>query len=153
MINTEKIQPKHESKWNNKLQYTLTQEDWKHIYRSYFRTISDNSFISLQYRIIHRIIGTYDYLYVMKISDSNLCGLCKQECKTIVHLFTQCVKVEELWKNICPWVKSKLDLKIDLNNATKILGYFKLYKHFWALNFVLIVTRKYIFTCSKTRRV
>ena len=62
------------------------------------------------------------------------------------------VKVEELWKNICSWVKSKLSLKIDLNNATKILGHFKLDEHFWALNFVLIVTRKYIFTCSKTKK-
>ena len=72
--------------------------------------------------------------------------------ETIVHLFAQCVKVEELWKNICSWVKSKLSLNLDLNIPTKILGHFKLDEHFWALNFVLIVTRKYIFTCSKTKK-
>ena len=149
LLETDRVEPCNKSKWDTELRCTMTDNDWKLIHRSCFRTIFENSLIWLQYRILHRIIGTYDYMYKMKISDSNLCGLCKIESETIIHLFSECIKVKDLWKNICTWVESKINLKINLTHTIKTLGYFIQDEHFWPLNFILIVTRKYIFTCSK----
>ena len=119
----------------------MTNNDWKLNHRSCFRAISETSLTWLQKRKVHTIIGTQ--------RDSNLCGLCKMESETIIHLFAQCVKIKDLWKNICTWVESKINVKINFTHAVKTLGYFTQDEHFWPLNFILIVTRKYIFTCSK----
>ena len=69
-----------------------------------------------------RIIGTYDYVHDENVRLKLMWIL--YESESILHLFT-CVKGEALWKNICRWVESKLNLKEDLSNAAKISGFFK----------------------------
>ena len=80
-----------------------------HNIQDMFKTIYDNSVIWFQYRIIFGILGTKDYLFKMKIVDSNQCRLCGQNAETIQHLFSQCEIVENLWAEIKQWIKRKVN--------------------------------------------
>ena len=58
-------------------------------------------------------------------------------------------KLISLWNNIVQRIKSRLLIQIDLTNARKILGYEQYDQHFWPLNFLLVMSRQYIFSCAK----
>ena len=63
--------------------------------------------------------------------------------------FLNVTKYKNLWENINNWTESKIGSKIILNNTVKTLGYYILDEHFWPLNFVLLITRHYIFNCAR----
>ena len=124
----------------------LHNDFWKIAYKICFKTILDHSYIWFQYRILHRIPGTKYYLYKLKLSESFLCG---QQQESIYHLFSGCEKVLDLWKNITIWFELKLSIKIKFNDIELIFGYPNYDQNFWPLNFILLITRQYIFHCSK----
>ena len=62
---------KCEVHWDGKFNLALNAKIWHIIYRMCFKTIYDNSVIWFQYKILFRILGTKDYLFKMKIVDSN----------------------------------------------------------------------------------
>ena len=145
MANLTKQQPNHEIKWNLKLSCS---NNWEIIYKSCFRCIPDNNYIWLQYRILHRILGTNEYLHKLKISSSNLCRLCGQETESIEHLFLHCNESTAIWTNLRTWFLTKISFLVEWTNHIKILCYTKQDEHFWPLNFILIITRQYIFSCA-----
>ena len=102
-----------------------------------------------QYRILYKILGTKEYLKKVNLSNDKLCGLCSSCDETIVHLFSECTIACELWNNVKEWIFRKLHLDLDINQSTKILGYLTLDGKFWPVNFILTITRHYIYTCSK----
>ena len=140
--------PVHEIKWESELGHTI-QENWNTYYKVCFQSIKDNSFTWLQYRILHRILGTNNYLYKTKIANTNLCRLCGNENESILHLFVECPKVKELWKNILTWFQYKVSITVELNINTKILGYHIRDENFWPLNFILLIAKHYIFYCAR----
>ena len=143
--------PTHVMKWNSLLNDLIDNDNWNIYYKVCFWTIKDNSLTWFQYRVLFRILGTRSYLYKIKIADSNLCGLCGSENETIVHIFTECSNVKELWINIVSWIENKLSAKFELDTATKLLGYHVQNEHFWQLNFILMITRQYIFSCVRNK--
>ena len=112
--------PTHVMKWNSLLNDLIDNDNWNIYYKVCFWTIKDNSLTWFQYRVLFRILGTRSYLYKIKIADSNLCGLCGSENETIVHIFTECSNVKELWINIVSWIENKLSVKFELDTATKL---------------------------------
>ena len=112
----------HELKWNSQLSDLIYNENWNIYYKACFKAIKDNSLVWFQYRVLFRILGTRSYLYKIKITDSNLCGLCGSHSETITHLFVECPKVKDLWTNISKWFENKLSIKIELDTPSKILG-------------------------------
>ena len=78
-----------------------------------------------------------------------MCSFCTQYSESIQHLFSECVIVSQLWDNVQDWIRNKLGINITISKSMKILGYLFHDVNFWPLNFVLLITRKYIFQCSK----
>ena len=109
-------------------------------------------FIWSQYRILHRILGVNYYLYKTKISDTENCRICKNFKETLVHLFSECPKVYNLWQNVYAWINQKLNLNLNFNATILTLGYPISDKSFWPLNFILIITRYYIFKCASKEK-
>ena len=72
---SEPISPLCETKWNLKLSLPQCEQYWNAFYKACFKSIVDNSYIWLQYRIFYEILGTRDYLCKTKIQTSPLCGL------------------------------------------------------------------------------
>ena len=124
---------------------------WRTIYKICFKSVPDNKYIWFQYKIINSILDTKYYLHKVKISECNKCQLCGLYPETIGHLFSQCSKVMELWKNLKHWISVRTGANLKLDETTKILGYSKYDSNFWPLNFVLILTRYYIYWCSKNK--
>ena len=69
----------------------------KHIQDRDEKHSKDNQFKWFQHRIIHRILGTQDLLFKMKITDNPRCRLCNTANETIEHLFLTCEICNELW--------------------------------------------------------
>ena len=111
----------------------------------------DNTTIWFQYKILYNILPTRNYLYNLKIVDSDLCGLCGLRIETIIHLFTECPIVNVLWDNMRQWVSNKTHIYIKISKIEKLFGYLIQNQHFWQINFILLITRKYIFRCSQKK--
>ena len=101
---------------------------------------------------LYMILGSNEYLNKLKISDSNLCSLCGNQSESIMHLFSDCIESSKLWINVKNWIKNLILHILDLNRIAKILGYTTCDENFWLLNFLLLIVRNYIFTCSKQNR-
>ena len=67
------------AKWNN----TFLGLDWPGIHSNLKNSTSNTKLKWFQYRIIHRVLTTNDYLYKRKVIDSDRCAFCKTEKETI----------------------------------------------------------------------
>ena len=99
--------------------------------------------------ILFKILGTKDYLKKVKIAENNECGLCKPSVESIDHLFSKCEKANILWENVKIWIQNKFAINFNITDSMKILGYLTYDKNFWPLNLILLVTRKYLYWCSR----
>ena len=109
----------------------------------------DNAVISMQYKILFNIIPTKEYLFRVKISNNSTCNLCEQAEQTICHLFSECNPVQLFWNQIREWIKSKIGITVTLTNEMKILGHCIMDEMFWPLNFILLLSRRYILWSAK----
>ena len=94
----------------------------------------------------------YKFLFKTNISDSNLCILCGKHCETMKHLFSSCEKADSLWSKITYWIKTKIGYDLNLTETDKILGCVFKEHSFWAINFILLSARCYIFRSAKQKR-
>ena len=145
--------PTCELKWTNIVQNEnldiQIKERWKQIYKICFYSVCDNKVIWFQYRILNGILGTKDYLKKLKIDMNNACSFCGMYDENLEHLFCKCREVTQLWDNIQQWINNKLGENLVLTNLMKLHGYLQNDQKFWPLNLILMITRKYIFWCTK----
>ena len=123
-------------------------EKWPLIYKICFKCIEDNGYVWFQYRILFQILGTRDYMKRTNIISDSTCNLCNGAVQDIVHLFDECPISSLLWEHLANWIDKKVGMKLTIDKTMKILGYQNQDLHFWPLNFVLLITRKYIFWCA-----
>ncbi len=83
--------------WMQLLNTNISSEEWSEIYsRAKFCT-KDTKLISFNFRLIHRIIATNDFLKRINILDDNKCTFCKRENESIEHLFYDCNITSQFW--------------------------------------------------------
>ena len=61
------------------LMFFLNDNIWHTGYKMCFKTIYDNSVIWFQWKIILGILVTKDFMFKMKIVESNPCSLCGEK--------------------------------------------------------------------------
>ena len=83
----------------------------------------------------------------MKIKDDATCRLCNNQDETLIHVFTQCVKIAPLWDNLSIWIRNKLNILINFTEIDIILGYLHNNNFAYPLNTIILVTKSYIFWC------
>ena len=76
-------------KWNNLI--VDHGYDWVDIFRLAFKCAIDSKTRNFQFKTLHRIIATNDFLYKVDIVDNNLCTFCDLEIETLEHLFYHCI--------------------------------------------------------------
>ena len=137
--------------WNNLLYNDgmLTERVWCSIYKICFKTIADNNIIWFQYKILFNILSTKKYLHKLGITSSPYCSFCKQHPESTLHLLSECDAVITLWNNVCNWIHQKIGIDFNFSKSMKILGYLVKDSNFWPVNFILLLTRRYIFWCSR----
>ncbi len=140
-------------KWNTNLQTQIDEDTWKRTYKICFNTVHDNYLIWLQYRILNRILGIRSRLYKLNMINSPQCKLCNtNDEETLTHLFYQCPEVKSLWKNIQEWIKNKLNIQINITMTDVILGYLPNNNFNVPMNTIILLTKAYIFNCSRKER-
>ena len=135
--------------WTRILKIEINDETWKQIFNACFYVVSDNYMKWFQYKILNNILGTNDYLFKLKLSNTNMCRMCHTDTETITHLFAECTHSIEFWENINYWLRNGLCPALHITKQMKILGYLERDSSFLPLNFIFLYVRRYIFSCAK----
>ena len=136
-------------KWETMLNIYIPNPAWKRIHKICFKTLNDNYIIYLQYRIVNRILGTRSLLHKMSITDNKFCSFCKEHEETLMHLFYDCNYVLTLWNTLYDWIFNITDIRIIPDKKEIILGYLQIYPNPIPINTINLITKSYIFYCSK----
>ena len=122
--NADKSVTFYNQKSQNDLRIQIDIQTYNRAFKICFNTIENNYMKWLQYKILTRILGTKSLkLFKMKIKIDSICRLCNMQDETLVHIFTQCLKITMLLENLTLWIRNKLNIIIDFNSTTIILGY------------------------------
>ena len=145
LLNSKNVTPISQGKWNRI--FENVNLSWKDIYTIPVKCCSNTKVHWFQYRIIHRIIATNDLLMKMTIRQTNLCTFCNLETEKIEHLFWHCNIVNQFWEAIEHWIYAKNNYMINIDKHRAIFGIPNNVLAMQPINYILIVTRHYIYKC------
>ena len=94
----------------------ITEEEWANIYLLPWIVFSDTKSRVFQYKCLHRLISSNDFLYVIGKRENSLCSFCKTQEDSLEHLLYQCDIVQQFWINIV----DTLLLPLGINNLTNL---------------------------------
>ena len=135
-------------KWNEDLNIRIDNDTWATIFHSFYN-LNNNNLIWFQTKVLYRILGTKVYLKKVGISEQYLCSLCKHQPETLVHLFFECAKSQEIWKSLEIYINLKTRKVLHFSKLTVLLGYLLQDQNAHPLNLVIVTTKQYIFETSK----
>ena len=93
----------------------------------------------IQFRTLHRRFYTNDILYKIKLKDSSLCEMCKDEPDSIEHMLITCSKTQSLWREVEFWLSEVGLTEYTIDEQKIILG--ENQKFYW-INIVILITKK-----------
>ena len=82
---------------------------------------------------------------------SHECSICKEDTETIQHVLFISEKVMPLWNNLRMLIYRKTAKRIGFKVCNTILGETPLSSENRIVNFLILYTKQYIFTCVKLR--
>jgi hypothetical protein len=150
ILNSKITTPKSQTKYASK-GLVFDHLTWTKYYVLPFKCLKDTTLIWFQYRLLHRILATNTFLYMINYSDSNKCTFCNKLLETLQHLFYDCDKVRELWKSLETWIFHKTGFRISLTKNIVIFGMIddKLAQN---INWLIINIKYYIYTMKILKR-
>ena len=93
----------------------------------------------IQFRTLHRRFYTNDILYKIKLKDSSLCEMCKDETDSREHMLITCSKAQSLWREVEFWLSEVGLTEYTIDEQKIILG--ENQKSYW-INIVILITKK-----------
>ena len=145
IFNNKEVVIKSKEKWNQV--FENINLNWKIIYSLPAKCCSNTKLHWFQYRITHRILATNDFLLKIKVRENNLCTFCGLFPEKIEHLFWYCHVVREFWETIERWVSQSGQILLNINKQLAIFGITYNIISNKAINYILILTRYYIYKC------
>ena len=148
MFTNNKILPSSQIKWNNELMLP-NSFNWQHSYTLPYTITTDSHLQWLQFRFLHRILGTNTYLFKIGITNNNRCTFCGQREDNVLHLFWECNVTQGFIQRVENWLKhschhlEKLHISREDLFLGKVDSDYKIIDK--ALNFILLVIKDYIF--------
>ena len=115
--------------------------DWVRIFET-CNSIRDTKMRYFQYKLIHRIISTNQFLSKIHVIDDPNCTFCLVSIESLTHLFWQCRDVARIWEDIC---KNLFNLEVPLEYDTVCSGYQEKDKKLY--NLTIFYAKYYIFMC------
>jgi hypothetical protein len=142
--------PSSERKWNEKLDFIITEEMWQTIYINH-HCISDTILRNFQFKITHRVLACNYNLKIWKVRENNCCDNCG-EVDTIEHMLCECVEVNTFWKRIFNWWASNMKIWFEVGTYETVFGIPNDFGEqiINQLNFFILVAKYYIYNCKKT---
>ena len=120
--------------------------DWNLVYSMPYICTIDVKSQYFQFRFVHKILPTNEFLCKIGIVDNDFCTFCKIERESIKHLMWSCDKVSSFWKEVIKWLN---DLNIQVHNfsfQTVCLGIYN-HNHASFINMILIWAKRFIYKC------
>ena len=93
--------PKCLNKWSKELNI---ETDVKEILDIIFKTTNDSCLRWFQYKLLHGLFPTGQFLYLRKLLDSTRCTLCNHADETILHMFWDCPKIQDYLLDVQNWI-------------------------------------------------
>ena len=97
--------------------------NWRRAYTLAREVTIDNYSRNFHFKITHNLLFLNKVLNRMHISETNLCPFCQREDETIVHLFSQCNTILNLWTQIKSFFSRYISLP-SLTPQSAFLGFF-----------------------------
>lgn len=141
------------NKWNAELCDILPNDLCvQDVFKICFRTTNDSTVNWLQYRILHRILPVKYYLKKIRITASDCCTFCNDMPETIQHVFANCKKIQPLWNALSILIYEKCYKNVSFDVCNVLFGVYPLDWENRILNFVILYTKQYIFSCLKQNK-
>ena len=131
-----------EFKWKNL--FEGKEIKWKQTYTGAFEITTDTKLRNFQYKFLMRLIPTNKYLYMCQLTSSNLCDFCTMYIESIEHLFWECPIVQNLWVNICNYLRS-LGIEVSLNLFDICFGKQTNSNYESCVNFIILLCKYFVF--------
>ena len=103
----------------------------------------DNDLVWLQYRILHKILGTRSLLFKMSIEDNNVCRNCGLADETIEHLFFYCVTVNKFLSELYNCIRALTGITYQFRVEEVRFEYIITYTK------ILLILKYYIYEISR----
>ncbi len=127
---------------------TAHKNIWVRIFKLPFKTVRDTKLQTFQYRLLHHFIPCNEWLFNIKIKNSNICSFCN-ETDTLPHFFVKCRKVNNFWKYWFNWWKilTNQDVMNQYNYLAEciLMGFPETSDDILVLNYCIPYTKYYIF--------
>ena len=146
LLNQCKVVPTSQRKWE--VEFDMGDDndiDWNVVYSMPYKCTIDVKSQYFQYRFIHRILPTNEFLFKIGIVESDKCTFCRVEIESIKHLMWSCDKVSSFWKEVIKWLE---DLNIHMN-LSFVNVCFGVHNNNQAnfINMILIWAKRFIYKC------
>ena len=106
----------NESLWKRKLEVDITE-----YYDVAVNSTKESRLRLLHFKILHNIYPTNILLSKMKIKPSELCETC-QVSDYIEHFFYECSLIQNFWKQVINFIRTKINFEISLNKNNILMG-------------------------------
>ena len=106
---------------------------------------------SFQYRILYNAVLCNNRLSKMGIVESDKCQWCKNCKETPKHLFVECEKAKEIWKDMSKYVRQTYNIDCSFRDLNVITSYFDL-KDLTFLNLITIVVKQKLYASKFSKR-
>ena len=132
--------------------FTVKSDEWEHIYTLPFTILADNKVMDLQYRVLHRYIGTNKLLYKIGKRNSPNCEFCIMYPETIEHIFFECIVVKNFWFEVFRHYSKYTNQNVTIE-CRDILLYYKNDKNDDAkccimINLLILYGKMYVYKCK-----
>ena len=121
--------------------------DWADIFRMAFKCAIDLKTRNFQFKILHRIIATNDFLNKLDIIDNDRCTFCDMEIETLEHVFYNCNIIQDFWNRVIEWIKIKSECDICVSKVNIFLEY-NIKNPRLAINYIILLGKQFINKCK-----
>ena len=142
LVKSIRKEQKYQEKWDWELGLENSVDLWKQI-NCEIRSLTGTPLRWLQYKIIHRILGTNAFLYKVGLLDSPLCSFCNRRPESISHLLWDCPVTAKVVDEVRQWLGKIYGKTVHITGQEFILGKYR--AEIPAFNLIMVVLKRYIY--------
>ena len=140
--------PAAKHKWESEFncERGVINVDWSKVFSMPYKCTIQTKDHYFQFRFIHRILPTNEFLYKIGKIKNDTCSFCRKNKETMKHLMWDCHNVSNFWDNIMKWL-SDMKINVQLTYFVVCLGCHKDGQSNIFINMIILFAKRYIYRC------
>ena len=106
--------------WSTKHDINFSKEEWKRTFMLPFTLTKDVRLRELQFKILHRVYPSFNYISRFDTSVKSNCNTCNVKAD-IAHMFYYCSNVTKFWNDFEQWLCTNVK-QMNINEPSIIFG-------------------------------